>query len=170
MQLRRATADDAIKDAQAILEVHYAAVHGAGPKSPWQYYDDSILQAWSPEVNAERVDSWVTRLKEKPDFELITVAEVDQKIVGFSSFAPKLNELYACYVKPEAGGRQVGQALLADIESQCRSMKLGWLTLDASLNAEAFYLANGYQADGLGSHALPGGLEMRCVRMYKFLD
>lgn len=166
MLLRLATIDDA----RSILEVHYAAVHANGPKSPWQYYDDGILQAWSPEVNDERVKSWVSRLKEKPDFELITVAEEDQKLIGFSSFAPTLNELYACYVRPEAGGRKVGQALLAEIESQCRSIRLGWLTLDASLNAEAFYLANGYQADGLGSHALPGGMEMRCVRMYKFLD
>jgi hypothetical protein len=55
------------------------------------------------------------------------------------------------------------------LERSAGQAGLDWLNLNAALNAEPFYLAHGYVADGLGKQLLPGGREMSCVRMYKFL-
>ncbi len=152
------------EDARGILDVHYAAVHG----EPVDYYEEDILDDWSPVVDSERVANYLSRPQQ--DDEVVLVAEMDSGVVGFGVIVPRFNELRACYVLPRLGRQGIGRALLSELERQAQQAGGDWLNLNASLNAESFYLANGFVTDGLGRHPLPGGREMSCVRMYKFLD
>lgn len=152
------------EDARDILEVHFAAVHG----DPQQYYDDEILDDWSPEVNEKRVENYLTRPQRIEEF--VRVVEMDGTVVAFGVIVPAFTELRACYVHPRVSRQGIGGKLIGELEAAAQDQGVSWLTLNASLNAEPFYLANGYVADGLGRHPLPGGREMSCVRMYKFLE
>ncbi len=154
-------------DAQGVLEAHFAAVHSAAVHYPAKYYDDETLDDWSPVVDQLRLESFLATWK--PDQEVMHVACLDDFVCGFASIFVPTSELRACYVHPEAAGLGVGRRLLSCVEDKARELKLGWLTLDASLNAEHFYNAMGYQSDGIARHLLPTGRHMNCVRMYKFL-
>ncbi|MBX9938665.1 MAG: GNAT family N-acetyltransferase [Candidatus Obscuribacterales bacterium] len=154
-------------DAKAILNVHYAAVHDSKPGSASSFYDRETLDCWSPVVDEERVGNFISCFK--PDDELMCVAQLGDKLIGFASIVPRLNELRSCYVDPSLSLKGVARSLLLHLEAEARQLRLGFLTLDASLNAESFYQKLGYQSDGLTRHPLPGGLSMTAVRMYKFL-
>lgn len=158
--VRRALPEDAVE----ILNVHFAAVHGA----PVDYYDPDLLDEWSPAVDFPRISSYVERFAKGEEETL--VAEMDGTVVAFAAYVVKLNELRALYVHPRVSGQGVGRELLKNLEAEAVFAGLGWLTLHSSLNAEAFYVANGFESDGLGKHMLPTGREMTCVRMYKFLS
>jgi GNAT superfamily N-acetyltransferase len=146
-----------------MLEVHYAAVHGA----PVDYYDEDRLDEWSPKVDEERIQSFLTR--STIDEELTRVALEDELIVGFGTVVPLLNELRACYVHPRFNRQGIGRRILAVLEEEAKAAGVGWLNLNSSLNAEDFYLSVGYTADGLGRHRLFSGHSISCVHMYKFL-
>ncbi|CAN5240976.1 GNAT family N-acetyltransferase [soil metagenome] len=161
--IRKARQDEDTSDIRGILDVHYAAVHG----EPVDYYDEEILDDWSPDVTDSRVDNFVNRHQRQD--EVIRVAEMDSAVVGFGILVPRLSEIRACYVHPRLSRQGIGVALLNELERLAGQSGLDWLNLNAALNAEAFYLANGYIADGLGKQMLPSGREMSCVRMYKFL-
>ncbi|MBK9279164.1 MAG: GNAT family N-acetyltransferase [Candidatus Obscuribacter sp.] len=156
-----------VADAQGVLEAHFAAVHSAAAHYPAKFYDDETLDDWSPIVDEQRVQNFLATWK--PDQEVMHVACLDDFVCGFASIYVPSSELRACYVHPEATGLGVGGRLLSSLEGAARELKLGWLTLDASLNAENFYNAMGYQSDGIARHLLPTGRHMNCVRMYKFL-
>ena len=150
-------------DIRGILDVHYAAVHG----EPIDYYDEDVLDDWSPLVTDERIANFAQRPQRQE--EVVRVAEMDSAVVGFGILVPRLSEIRACYVLPRLARQGIGLALLSELERLAGQAGLDWLNLNAALNAEPFYLANGYVADGLGKQLLPGGREMSCVRMYKFL-
>ncbi len=152
------------EEIKGILDVHYAAVHG----EPVDYYEEEILDDWSPPVDEQRIANFLNR-PQKED-EVLRVATMDNGVVGFGIVVPRLSELRACYVLPRLGRQGIGRALLSELERTVQNAGCDWLNLNASMNAEPFYLANGFVADGLGRQPLPGGHEMSCVRMYKFLD
>jgi GNAT superfamily N-acetyltransferase len=151
------------EDAKGILEVHYAAVHGA----PVNYYDEDRLDEWSPKVDEVRIEQFLKR--PGAEDEITRVAVEGDKIVGFGTVVPLLNELRACYVDPKCNRQGVGRKLMEELELLARSAGAGWLNLNSSLNAEDFYRAQGYTSDGLGRHRLASGESITCVRMYKFL-
>jgi putative acetyltransferase len=150
-------------DARGMLEVHYAAVH----KDPQNYYDEDRLDEWSPIVDEKRIQAFLTR--STIDEEITRVAVQDELIVGFGTIVPVLNELRACYVLPRFYRQGIGRRLLSALEEEAKAAGVGWLNLNSSLNAEEFYRAAGYTADGLGRHRLQSGHSISCVHMYKFL-
>jgi putative acetyltransferase len=151
------------EDARAMLEVHYAAVHSA----PVNYYDEERLDEWSPKVDDERIVNFLTR--SQIDEEVTWVALQDELIVGFGTVVPSLNELRACYVHPRCNRQGIGRRIVEALEDEAKRAGVGWLNLNASLNAEDFYKALGYVSDGLGRHRLISGQSISCVHMYKFL-
>lgn len=98
------------------------------------------------------------------------VAEIEGKIVGFSSIVPKDSELRAVYVDPKFGGKGVGKMLLGQVEQEARNRGLQKLVMPASLSAEAFYKSQGYVAIDRIVHILGSGKRMPAVKMEKALN
>jgi N-acetylglutamate synthase-like GNAT family acetyltransferase len=150
-------------DAAAIVAVHYAAVH----QTAATIYCREVLDAWSPPISPERVrrvQAVIEGLEEH-----MMVARRDREVVGFGSIVPSDCELRSLYVHPAAGRRGVGGTLLEQLEELAASLGLCSLQMDASINAEAFYLRHQFVVVERGVHRLGSGVEMACVRMRKEL-
>lgn len=79
---------------------------------------------------------------------------------------PSRNELRALYAKPNTAGC-VGRILLNYIESRALDAGAEYLELDASLNAEAFYKANGYIEIGRTDHISDSGDASAAIQLRK---
>jgi putative acetyltransferase len=143
------------------LEIHHAAVHGLAAG----HYAQAILDKWSPPIREEGVE----RVRANRDGEIRLIAELDGHPVGIGALVPHKSELRACYVVPSAARKGVGTALVREIERMAIERGVTRLHLDASVNAEPFYLAMGYEVLERGEHILNSGQRMACVRMAKNL-
>ena len=91
-------------------------------------------------------DENLRRLALNADREIRLVAELDGRPVGIGAVVPESSELRAVYVAPEGTRQGCGSALVREIERIARDHGVARLTLHASLNAEPFYAAVGYEA------------------------
>jgi putative acetyltransferase len=151
-------------DAEAIIHVHYAAVH----ETASAFYPPDIIEAWSRKPDEARYQ-WMRELITKGE-EIVIVAETGSGILGFGIMMPKLRELRALYVHPTAGRQGIGKKILQALESRAVAEGFSCLLLNSSLNAETFYEDNGYQALSRGRFRLASGYEMDCIKMEKTFD
>ena len=79
------------------------------------------------------------------------------------------SELRACYVVPEAARKGVGTAIVCEIERIAGQHALTELELLASLNAEPFYSALGYESEEQTEHVFSTGIRMAAIKMRKRL-
>ena len=153
LNIRTPTRDDAA----AILRVRSDAILAKAST----HYDAAILNDW---IEAGDLGRTAKKLSD-PDI-IALVAVTGDAMIGFGMVARSRHELQALYVTPNPVGR-VGQALLAALEARA-FQALPFLTLDASLNAEEFYRANGYFAEGRKIHVSShGGVVSQVVQMRK---
>lgn len=104
-----------------------------------------------------------------PDGQVVRVAEVDERLVGFLTVGPAGDpdmgdrlELQALYVHPELHGTGVAQALV--VAGLPDGPSYLWV-LDGNLRAQAFYRKLGYHLDGTSkTHEPSGGTEIRMTR------
>jgi putative acetyltransferase len=148
-------------DAEAIIHVHYAAVH----ETASGFYSSEILEAWSAKPGETRYQ-WMRNLITNGE-EIVVVGEGESGILGFGLLIPKMEELRALYVHPAAGRRGIGKQILQALEAQTAALDISRLWLNASLNAETFYCSNGYTTLSRGRFRLSAEHEMDCVRMEK---
>ena len=148
-------------DAEAIIHLHYAAVH----QIACAFYPPEILEAWSARPGEARY-IWMRNVIANHD-NTVVVGEVDACIQGFGIFVPRLEEICALYVDPAAGRRGVGKAILQALEMRAAEQGNMRIRLNASLNAEAFYRSNGYASLSRSKFRLSPGHEMDCVKMEK---
>lgn len=158
--IRRAT----VADAEAIMHIHFSAVH----ETAASWYPQDVLKHWSGGPNETRCQK--VRDSIMSESICLLVAEDSSGILGFGSFVPKERYLQAVYVHPRAGRKGVGSAILSGLEQIARDHRVGHLELNASLNAEAFYSRHGYTSIGRGTHRLNSGLEMECIKMRKTIN
>ncbi len=152
-------------DAEAILAAHHAAVRGTARA----FYAPGVVEAWAPfPIRPERVAALAARIALGEEAAVVARA-ADGRVVGFGSIVAADSELRAVYVDPAHGRSGVGGMILGELEARARGQDLVELRMDASLNAEAFYLRHGYEALGHGEHVLGSGVRMACVRMRKAL-
>jgi putative acetyltransferase len=97
----------------------------------------------------------------------VLVAERGRHLVGFGQLDPFLGELEALYVAPEEVGHGVGSSLLASLEELAWQSGAAVMSLDASLNAEAFYRTRGYARVHAARRILTPEVQLACVRMRK---
>jgi putative acetyltransferase len=140
-------------------KIHYAAVHGLAAR----HYPQAILDKWSAPIR----EGEGVQARRRGQIRL--VAELDGEPVGIGALFPDKSELDAVYVLPSAARKGVGTALAREIERIAVERGVQRLHLDASLNAEPFYLAMGYEVVERGEHVLNSGQAMACVRMAKDL-
>jgi putative acetyltransferase len=152
-----------VADAEAIIDLHFAAVH----RTASTVYPPAVLDSWSRRPDEGRYQ----RMREiiTGGDELVLVADRASGIVVFGSIVPRLREVRAVYVHPDAGRQGLGSQVLAALEHLAVERGVSDLQMDASVNAEAFYRRAGYQVIERGIHRLGTGQEMACVRMFKRL-
>jgi putative acetyltransferase len=151
-------------DAEAIIHVHYAAVH----ETASAFYSSEILEAWSAKPDETRYQ-WMRNLISNTDV-IVVVGEVESGIVGFGLLIPKMEELRALYVHPAAGRRGIGKEILLALETRAAALGLTCLRLNASFNAETFYRSNDYGTLSRGRLRLSPEHEMDCIKMEKMLS
>jgi len=122
--------------------------------------------------SSHEVRTWVDLLR--PDGYLrpeeqrtVLIAERGQSLVGFGQLDPLMGELEALYVAPEEAGYGVGSALLSSLEALAWQAGAAALSLDASLNAEAFYRSRGYVRLHRAHRILTPEVQLACMRMRK---
>jgi putative acetyltransferase len=151
------------EDAEHISKVHYDAVHNTASK----FYISEVINNWSPGVDENsisRIERAITGNEE-----LFLVAKIEGNIVGFGSIVPKNNELRAVYVHSGIGRMGIGTEILRHLEEVAIKFALNYLEMDASSNAENFYLKNGYSILERGTHTLQSGHKMECTKMRKYI-
>lgn len=152
------------EDAQALLEIHAAAVH----QTAAPYYSQEILDNWSRlPITGDRIERVKQRWIENPDHRIV-VAKHNSQVVGFG-FIDSHSQLRGLYVHPDHGRCGIGADLLAALEQAALALGLKHLQADASLNAEGFYRKQGFGVIERGTHRLASGQEMACVKMRKAL-
>lgn len=136
IQVRPATHHDAAEACnvirRSILECCYDDHRG----------DAVVLERWLRNKTSE----WVSQLTLVPNADSF-VATADEEIVGFGS-ALHSGEVTLCYVAPSMRFMGVGKALLATIEHQAIRTGVDALHLESTRTALAFYLRNGFVAEG----------------------
>jgi putative acetyltransferase len=153
------------EDALAIIDAHRDAVRGTAVG----YYSREIIEEWAPIVaSQERVNGFAQMIRSGEEVVVVAVGP-SGNIVGFGSIVPKNDELRAVYVRLEYGRKGIGRAILQRLEELARKAGLKELSMDASINAESFYNANGFTSEGYGDHTMSSGGRMACVRMRKTL-
>jgi GNAT superfamily N-acetyltransferase len=140
----------------------------------WRVHNDSIRELCGQRYGPEEITAWIAF--RPPDAYLqalasraLFVAEWQGAIVGFGQLDPARAEIEACYVAPEAVGSGIGSALLARMEDEARRRGHRVVRLNATLNAEKFYVRQGYRWLGRASHRVSADIDLPCVRMEKAL-
>jgi putative acetyltransferase len=141
-------------------QIHHASVHGLAA----DHYPKAILDKWSAPIREGEP------AQPRREGQIRVVAELDGTPVGIGALFPDKSELDAVYVLPSDARKGVGTALVKEIERIAIERGVKRLHLDASLNAEPFYLAMGYEVVERGEHLLNSGQPMACVKVAKNLD
>lgn len=150
--LRRA----ALNDAEAIADCHREAVT---EKAAAFYGADLIAEwAWSP----NRLDKIRGEIQ-NTDFIYLVAASGDY-ILGYGIANPSAHELKSLCARPNSAGG-LGKSLLTTLLDHCQKQGCAYVGLSSSLNAEKFYLNNGFRVLARGQHIMESGLIMDCVHM-----
>lgn len=86
---------------------------------------------------------------------IVTVAEIDQHVVGFVAFRPPARQLEQIFVAPGHHRQRVGAALLAEAQLTMPDGFELWTHAD-NHRAAAFYAAQGMALLGPGTHPRHG--------------
>lgn len=100
--------------------------------------DAAILDAWLGNKTPEMVATWFAS---PTNFSL--VATVAEEVVGVALLT-RAGKLALSYLLPEARGRGIGKALLAQMENQAREWGVKTVQLHSTAAAVAFYAGQGY--------------------------
>ena len=154
MIVRPATLDDA----NAICDVHVRSIRALCAND----YTQQQIESWT---RFKAADNYRRGMTERG--EVIFVAEIGGKIVGFSSL--EKDEITSVYVVPEGVGRGAGRALVEAAESHARDQGIAKIRLRSTLTSIGFYLHTGYTRDDDTVFKLRDGIELQCVWMHKQL-
>jgi ribosomal protein S18 acetylase RimI-like enzyme len=153
VELRRATAEDA----QAIGAVFDAAV-----RAGWTYLGEL---AQKPMVTPE---DWDELVADHAPPNVLLVATVAGRVVGYTAVHPEDGEMYLLFVDPAHAGRGIGRLLLSAAhdalrEAGCQEAYL--FVHEQNERALAVYASAGYRPDGSIRESDFRGTAMRELRL-----
>jgi putative acetyltransferase len=143
------------------LEIHTSAIRGLAVT----HYAPDLIEGWVVPITEEVI----RELALNADGEIRLLAELDGVPAGIGALVLARSELRACYVAAPAARKGCGSALVREIECLARENGLRRLELAASINAEPFYAAHGYQVKDRSEVVLRNGHRMPAVMMRKDL-
>ncbi|MEH1864812.1 MAG: GNAT family N-acetyltransferase [Nostoc sp.] len=146
------------------------------PQDRNQIFDiqrDAIQRLCSQDYNPEQIqgllnDKQLNDLEGKDTKDIVFVAEIGEKIVGFSAYSKYW--VSAIYVHPQYVRQGIGTELLKAMERKALSENINTLAVCASITAKPFYEASGYQEFGETYIISSTGIYIPCIRMQKWLS
>jgi GNAT superfamily N-acetyltransferase len=111
-------------DEEAICSVHVRAIRETA--APW--YQPKQIEAWAGSLKPETYGRAIAAAR-------LFVAEESGAVVGVGHFDVATGRIVAIYVSPEAQGRGVGRALVAEALRRAAAAGLSRVTLESSINA-----------------------------------
>jgi GNAT superfamily N-acetyltransferase len=122
-------------DAEQLFEVRRAAILAfAAPAMPREH-----ATAWA-EAHPTR---WMVQVIRERD---VWVLEIASAIAGWIS--TRANKIDGLYTSPPHAGQGIGSRLLVFVERELQRRGHSEVVLDASVNAEGFYVGHGYAPCG----------------------
>lgn len=108
----------------------------------------AILTLATPTMGQTAAQRWAdaappNRMQLALELHDVWVAELDGAVVGWVEVGS--DHIAGMYVHPEHAGQGIGSVLLAHAEAEIQAAGYTAVRLDASWNAEKFYLRHGYQ-------------------------
>ncbi|KQQ03418.1 hypothetical protein ASG06_07800 [Rathayibacter sp. Leaf185] len=120
-------------------------------------FDAAVLEGWTHLERIEEIvpifppEFWVEAVTGTGPSDVLLVAELDGRVVGYSGTHGEAGELYVLFVDPAVGGRGIGRRLLeaaeADLRARGRDEVFLW-THDADTRAQHVYASAGYTPTG----------------------
>lgn len=148
-------------EGRVYLDIVNSAIRGLAAG----HYTPDAIAGWV----VPTTDESVRDLMLNTDREIRLIAELDGRVAGIGALVVERSELRACYVAPHAARRGCGSAIVREIERRALERGLTHLELAASLNAEPFYAAHGYEVGERSEVVLRNGHRMPAVWMKKRL-
>lgn len=118
-------------------------------------------------------DWWTTRWPHERDSHLMTIAEYDGRLAGFTYVGPDEDgdpdsgELYAIHLDPDLHARGIGRTLMVEALAELRRRgfrrALLWV-LTGNAHARRFYERGGWRPDGARRHAHIGDADTPQLR------
>lgn len=163
--LRFDVRDARVEDAEALVRLHFDAVHESAARD----YPAEVLDAWSPPSDERRFE-WMRGQIEAGQNRVLVAETPDGPVSGFCIFCIPDGFIRAIYVAPAASGRGIGRRLLESAEREISAAGVSLARLNASKNALAFYCSAGYTAVRAATQELADGTRMDCIEMVKDLS
>ncbi|NKC01240.1 MAG: GNAT family N-acetyltransferase [Pseudomonadales bacterium] len=149
------------RDAASIIAAHVRSIREVCSKS----YTPAQIEAWSSRDFKENV--WCQTI----DRDCVWVLDSGERILGFGHLrfnSAELGTIEGLYFVPEANGRGLGKKLMSLIYAHLEQTSVEKLVLQATLNAEGFYYAMGFQSVG-STFVEFHGEKVECVDMVNSL-
>jgi GNAT superfamily N-acetyltransferase len=127
-------------------------------------YSKQELDAWFHQYPADAIYiNWI-------ETRLLLVAVADNQVVGFAQFHPERAIIEAMHVLPEFTRRGIGTRLVKTLEAQASQRGLNTVDVEASTNAEQFYLQCGYTKIRDGKFKCRNGVELNSILLRNQLN
>lgn len=125
-------------DAESLARIFHSAVHNIDES----LYSPAQKNAWSPEVTAERIAHWQSRIETTRPF----VAEYQDRVVGFIELEAN-GHIDCFYTNPSVHRKGIGQMLFQQAVNEARGFGLKTLYVEASHIAKPFFEKNGFTTE-----------------------
>ena len=133
-----------VGDAAQIEQLFYDTVHAINRRD----YTEKQVEIWAEQGK-------INRLSRPLENSYAYVAEVNGQIVGFADIN-STGYLDRLYVHKDFQRRGIAAKLLDVLETKARDLHLSKVTVDASITAKPFFLANGYSVEEEQSKIVQG--------------
>ncbi len=127
-------------DINQIISLFYETVHSVNARD----YLLEQLNAWAPK---DEIDLKLTNWKDSLSNNITYVAEINDKIVGFSDMTHN-GHLDRLYTHKDFQGQGIATALVKVLECEARKLGLSEIDTEASITANPFFERNGYRMIG----------------------
>lgn len=146
-----------VDDGPEAVELFRAAVIAQGAKG----YSDQQAEQWSRAMTLER---WADRCQQCR----VEAAVQGDRIAGYAAMDEEDGHITLCYVHPDFFGQGIGAILLRRAAERAVELGLSRLYLESSLNANGFYLKQGFVS--LGEEEIPNsGMTYTVIHMERHL-
>ena len=135
----------------------------------------SIYELCAGFYSREQLDAWFSQYPDDTIYKkwletrvLVVAVDVNQ-VVGFAQFHPEKAAIEAMHVLPEFTRRGIGTMLVHSIETRAIQRGIHTVNVEASINAEQFYLRCGYTKVREGKFKCKNGIELDSIVLRKQL-